>query len=57
MDVFFQAFDLTNRANYGANFTGNIQSSHFQQPAGFITPSGVIVPRSFSGEFGAHFRF
>ena len=57
VDVFFQAFDLTNRANYGANFTGNIQSSHFQQPAGFITPSGVIVPRSFSGEFGAHFRF
>ncbi len=57
VEVFFQGFDLTDRANYGANYNGNIRSSQFRQPVGFITPSGVIVPRSFSGEFGAHFRF
>ncbi len=57
VEVFFQAFDLTDRANFGNNFNGNIQSGQFRQPVGFITPSGVIVPRSFSGEFGATFRF
>ena len=57
VDLFFQMFDMTNRANYGANYNGNIRSAQFRQPVGFITPSGVIVPRSFSGEFGAHFRF
>jgi hypothetical protein len=57
LEAFFQAFDMTNRANYGANFNGNIRSSLFMKPAGFITPAGVIVPRSFSGEFGATFRF
>lgn len=57
VNVFFQAFDLTDRANYGSNFSGNIRSSKFGTPLGFITPSGVIVPRSFSGEFGATMRF
>ena len=57
LEGFFQAFDITNRANYGGNYNGNIRSSTFQQPVGFITPSGVIVPRSYSGEFGATFRF
>lgn len=57
LELIFQAFDLTNRANFGNNYVGNIRSSKFMQPNGFITPSGVIVPRSFSGEFGAQFRF
>jgi hypothetical protein len=55
--LIFQAFDLTNRANFGNNFDGNIRSSTFGKPTGFITPSGVFVPRSFSGEFGAQFIF
>ena len=49
VDIFFQMFDLTNRANYGGNFSGNIQSAQFTKPVGFITPSGVVVPKSFSG--------
>jgi Carboxypeptidase regulatory-like domain/TonB dependent receptor len=57
LDLIFQAFDLTNRANFGATFQGNIKSPVFGQPNGFITPAGVIVPRSFSGEFGARFSF
>ena len=57
LKLIFQAFDLTNRANFGNNFDGNIRSTTFGKPLGFITPSGVIVPRSFSGEFGAQFIF
>jgi hypothetical protein len=57
LDLVFQAFDLTNRANFGGNFRGTIRSADFGQPIGFISGSGVIVPRSFSGEFGATFRF
>jgi outer membrane receptor protein involved in Fe transport len=57
LTLIFQAFDLTNRANFGNNFDGNIRNATFGKPTGFITPSGVIVPRSFSGEFGAKFSF
>jgi hypothetical protein len=57
LEVIFQAFDLTNRANFGANYQGNIRSATFLQPTNFITGSGVIVPKSFSGEFGARFSF
>ncbi len=57
-----QFFDLTNRANFGNNFDGNVRNSvptvnTFQTPLGFITPSGVVVPKSFRAEFGAEFRF
>jgi len=64
LKLIFQAFDLTNRANFGNNFDGNIRNfntdptkSTFRKPIDFITPSGVIVPRSFSVEFGAQFIF
>ena len=57
LEVFFQAFDLTNRANFGTAYGGNIRTSTFLQPTGFITSSGVIVPKSFAGEFGARFSF
>jgi hypothetical protein len=57
IEVFFQAFDMTNRANFGTSYGGNIRTSTFQQPTGFITASGVIVPKSFAGEFGARFSF
>jgi hypothetical protein len=55
--LFFQAFDLTNRANFGASFQANIRSSIFQQPSGFVSSSGVVVPHSFAGEFGARLSF
>lgn len=57
LNLIFQAFDLTNRANFGNQFVGNVQSTKFGQPNGFITPDGVIVPRSFSGEIAAEFVF
>lgn len=57
LEFIAQGFDITNRANFGSNYVGNIRSSQFRQPNGFITPNGVIVPRSFSGELGMQFRF
>ena len=55
--LIFQAFDLTNRANFGNDFTGNVRSSTFEQAAGFIAPSGTVLPKSFRAEFGAEFSF
>ena len=53
-----QAFNLTNRANYGANFGGNIASpSSFGLPVGFINPTSTTTPRSVWGEFGFRLTF
>ena len=57
LELFFQAFDITNHANFGGSYNNNIRSASFGTPNGFITPGGTVVPRSFSGEFGAYFRF
>jgi hypothetical protein len=57
LELFFQAFDLTNRANFGTSFQGNIRAANFQQPTGFVSTSGVVVPKSFAGEFGGRFSF
>lgn len=53
-----QAFNLTNRANYGNNFSGDISdSATFGHPAGFINPSSTYTPRSLWSEFGVRFTF
>jgi len=52
-----QAFNLTNRANYGNDFGGNIASATFEHPIGFVNPSSTFTPRSIWGEFGVHFTF
>ena len=53
-----QAFNLTNRANYGNNFGRSIGSSTtFGHPVGFISPSSTIIPRSTWGELGFRFNF
>ncbi|HYL74771.1 MAG TPA: carboxypeptidase regulatory-like domain-containing protein [Bryobacteraceae bacterium] len=57
LDLIAQFFDLTNRANYGNNYNGAVRSSSFGTPQGYITPSGVTIPHSFSAELGAQFRF
>ena len=55
--VFFQMFDLTNRANFGNNFASDVRQASFGKPNAFITPGGVIIPHAFSGEFGVRFSF
>ena len=57
LNLLFQGFDITNRANFGNNFGTNPRAANFGQPIGFIAPSSVIVPKSFRGEFGVEYRF
>ena len=52
-----QAYNITNRANYGNNFGTSIASSTFGHPVGFIAPSLTIIPRSLWSEFGVRFSF
>jgi Carboxypeptidase regulatory-like domain/TonB dependent receptor len=53
-----QAFNLTNRANYGANYGNNIGAADtFGHPAGFINPANTTTPRALWGEFGVRFTF
>ncbi len=58
LQLAFQAFNLTNHANYGNNFGTTVDDpTHFKQPQGFINPTSSLAPRSFTGEFGARFTF
>jgi hypothetical protein len=62
LKLMFQGFDLTNRANFGNNFGGNIRTKSFGiptfgKPTAYITGNGTIVPKSFRAEFGAQFSF
>ncbi|MEI9977096.1 MAG: TonB-dependent receptor [Ignavibacteriota bacterium] len=53
-----QAFNLTNRANYGNNFNNNIASqATFGHPSGFIAPSSTVIPRSLWSEYGVRLSF
>ena len=58
LQLMAQAFNLTNRANYGNNFGLNIGSaSTFGHPVGFINPSSTIIPHAVWGELGVRFTF
>ena len=53
----FQAFNLTNHSNYGNNFGQVVDDPTFKHPIGFINPTSSLLPRAFTGEFGARFTF
>jgi hypothetical protein len=58
LELIAQAFNLTNRANYGSNYNNNIASlGTFGHPGGFINPSSTTIPRSLWSEFGVRFTF
>ena len=58
LQIVGQAFNLTNRANYGNDYGANIGNpTTFGHPVGFINPASTIVPRSLWGEFGFRFSF
>lgn len=58
-----QAFNLTNRANYGNDYgpgggAASISSgAYFGHPQGFINPASTTIPRSLVSEFGFHLTF
>ena len=57
LQLAFQAFNLTSHANYGNNFGQVVDDPTFKQPIGFINPTSSLLPRAFTGEFGARFTF
>jgi hypothetical protein len=57
LQLIAEAFNLTNRANYGNNYQNNIVSGSFNKPIGFLAPSSVIIPRATWGEMGFRFTF
>lgn len=57
LQLMFQAFDLTNKTNYGSNFHNTNTAGTFLTPEGFINPNSSFTPRAFVGEFGARFTF
>src|SRR5262249_31048850 len=63
LKLMFQMFDLTNRANFGANYDGNVRdaASTYAKPLGYIgcNTNGCNrnIPISFRGEWGAQFTF
>jgi outer membrane receptor protein involved in Fe transport len=57
LQIIAQAFNLTNRANYGNNFDATITSPTFGKASNFINPSSTTIPRSVTGEFGVRFTF
>ncbi len=62
LQLLAQAFNLTNRANYGNNFgTGGLANvadpTHFGHPQGFIAPASTIIPHALWGEMGVRFTF
>lgn len=58
LQIVAQAFNLTNRANYGNDFGANIgDPKTFGHPKGFINPSSTVNARSVWGEFGFRFTF
>jgi hypothetical protein len=50
LELLFEVFNLTNKANYGQNYNDNIDSSNFRTPINIVTP-----PRQ--GQFGVRFHF
>ena len=58
LKLIFQAFDVTNRANYGNNFGDSIADPKtFGHPTGFFNPNATYIPRALWSEFGIHFTF
>ena len=57
IELIGQMFNLTNRANFGNNYTTSIRSSNFGKPSGFLSTSGSIVPHAFQAELGFRYQF
>jgi hypothetical protein len=50
LELLFEVFNLTNKANYGQNYNDNEGSPNFKKPINIITPP-------LQGQLGVRFRF
>jgi outer membrane receptor protein involved in Fe transport len=58
LQLMAQAFNLTNRGNYGNNFGLNVADpGTFGHPVGFLAPASTIIPHALWGEMGVRFTF
>ncbi|HVJ04755.1 MAG TPA: carboxypeptidase regulatory-like domain-containing protein [Candidatus Saccharimonadales bacterium] len=57
LQLSFQGFNLTNRANYGNNYFYAVTSGKIGTPSGFTNPTSSSSAFAFVGEFGARFTF
>jgi hypothetical protein len=57
LEFLSQFFNLTNRANFGNSYVGNIQSAAFGTPNGWYAGSSNVVPKSFAAEMGVRYSF
>ena len=56
--LFFEAFNLTNRTNFGNRFTGNVRSGNFQTAVGLATTTyGITAAAPFQAQLGFRFVF
>lgn len=57
LEFLSQFFNLTNRANFGNSYVGNIQSAAFGTPNGWYAGASNVVPKSFAAEMGVRYSF
>jgi outer membrane receptor protein involved in Fe transport len=60
LQLIAQAFDVTNRANYGNDYGTTISidpTDNYRHPVGWTNPSNAITPRALTGEFGFRLSF
>jgi outer membrane receptor protein involved in Fe transport len=57
LEIIAQAFNLTDRANYGNDYESVVGNPNFGKPVGFINPTSTTQARSLVGEFGFRFSF
>ena len=50
LELLFEVFNLTNKANFGQNYNDNVTSANFRKPINIITPP-------LQGQFGVRFHF
>jgi len=56
--AYFESFNLTNRTNFGSNFSGNLRSSQYQVSQGLATGTyGIVVAAPYQAQLGFRFNF
>jgi len=57
IEFLVQFFNLTNRANFGHSYVGNVQRAAFGTPNAWYAGASNLVPKSFAAEMGVRYSF